>query len=35
MGPKDVYVKGVNAIDPQGKAGVLIGNDVEKTLDRI
>ena len=29
MGPDDVYVKGVNAIDPQGKAGVLIGNDVE------
>jgi len=29
MGPKDVYVKGVNAIDPQGKAGVLIGNEVE------
>jgi hypothetical protein len=29
MGPKDVYVKGVNALDPQGKAGVLIGNEVE------
>jgi hypothetical protein len=29
MGPRDVYVKGVNAIDPQGKAGVLIGNEVE------
>jgi hypothetical protein len=29
MGPKDVYVKGVNAIDPQGKVGVLIGNEVE------
>jgi hypothetical protein len=29
MGPKDVYIKGVNAIDPQGKAGVLIGNEVE------
>jgi hypothetical protein len=29
MGPKDVYVKGVNAIDPGGKVGVLIGNDVE------
>jgi hypothetical protein len=29
MGPKDVYIKGVNAIDPQGKVGVLIGNEVE------
>jgi hypothetical protein len=29
MGPRDVYVKGVNAIDPQGKVGVLIGNEVE------
>ena len=29
MGPKDVYIKGVNAIDPQGKVGVLIGNQVE------
>jgi hypothetical protein len=29
MGPKDVYVKGVNAIDPQEKVGVLIGNEVE------
>jgi len=29
MGPKDVYVKGVNAIDPGGKVGVLIGNDIE------
>ena len=29
MGPDDVYVKGVNAIDPQGKVAVLIGNDIE------
>jgi hypothetical protein len=29
MGPRDVYIKGVNAIDPQGKVGVLIGNEVE------
>ncbi|HSW57752.1 MAG TPA: hypothetical protein VLH15_05085 [Dehalococcoidales bacterium] len=29
MGPDDVYVKGVNAIDPDGKVGVLIGNHVE------
>jgi hypothetical protein len=29
MGPKDVYIKGVNAIDPRGKVGVLIGNEVE------
>jgi len=36
MGPKDVYVKGVNAIDPQGKVGVLIGNQVEGgTIGRV
>jgi hypothetical protein len=29
MGSKDVYIKGVNAIDPLGKVGVLIGNEVE------
>jgi hypothetical protein len=26
MGPKDVYIKGVNAIDPAGNVGVLIGH---------
>ncbi len=26
MGPGDVYIKGVNALDPSGKAGVLYGN---------
>jgi hypothetical protein len=36
MGPKDVYVKGVNAIDPQGKIGVLIANEVERgTIGRV
>jgi hypothetical protein len=36
MGPKDVYIKGVNAIDPQGRVGVLIGNDVEGgTIGRV
>jgi hypothetical protein len=36
MGQKDVYVKGVNAIDPHGKVGVLIGNDVEGgTIGRV
>jgi hypothetical protein len=36
MGPKDVYIKGVNAIDPQGKVGVLIGNDAEGgTIGRV
>ncbi len=36
MGSKDVYVKGVNAIDPFGKVGVLIGNDVEGgTIGRV
>ena len=29
MGPKDVYIKGVNALDPEGTVGVLIGNRVE------
>ena len=29
MGPKDVYIKGVNAVDPNNTAGVLIGNKVE------
>jgi hypothetical protein len=36
IGPKDVYVKGVNALDPFGKVGVLIGNDVEGgTIGRV
>jgi hypothetical protein len=36
MGAKDVYIKGVNAIDPQGKVGVLIGNAVEGgTIGRV
>lgn len=36
MGPKDVYIKGVNAIDHQGKVGVLIGNEVEGgTIGRV
>ena len=29
MGPEDVYIKGVNAIDPYNTVGVLIGNQVE------
>ena len=29
MGPDDVYIKGVNAIDPNNTVGVLIGNRVE------
>ena len=36
MGPEDVYIKGVNAIDPLGKVGVLIGNEVEGgTIGRV
>ncbi|MEK7848788.1 MAG: hypothetical protein AAB270_07675 [Chloroflexota bacterium] len=36
MGPGDVYIKGVNAIDPQGKVAVLIGNMVEGgTIGRV
>lgn len=29
MGPEDIYIKGVNAIDPDNNVGVLIGNRVE------
>ena len=29
MGTKDVYIKGVNAIDPQGTVGILIGANTE------
>ncbi|MFC2069780.1 hypothetical protein ACFLTB_01220 [Chloroflexota bacterium] len=29
MGPEDVYIKGVNAVDSYNTAGVLIGNPVE------
>ncbi|MBN1188127.1 MAG: hypothetical protein JXA46_00090 [Dehalococcoidales bacterium] len=36
MKPGDVYIKGVNAIDPQGKVGVLIGNLTEGgTIGRV
>jgi len=36
MGPNDVYVKGVNAIDSQGNVGVLIGNQIEGgTIGRV
>lgn len=36
MGPKDVYIKGVNAIDTEGVVGVLIGNRVEGgTMGRV
>lgn len=30
MGPDDVYVKGVNAIDPEGNVGCLVGDPVER-----
>ena len=29
MGPEDVYIKGVNALDTEGTVGVLIGNRAE------
>ena len=36
MGPKDVYIKGVNAIDSEGNVGVLIGSEVEGgTIGRV
>ncbi|MDP6101644.1 MAG: hypothetical protein QGH66_09550 [Dehalococcoidia bacterium] len=36
LGPDDVYIKGVNAVDPQGNVAVLIGNMVEGgTIGRV
>jgi len=36
MGEGDVYVKGVNALDPQGNAGILVGNIIEGgTMGRV
>jgi hypothetical protein len=37
MGPRDVYIKGGNALDPQGNAGVLAGNPVMEggTIGRV
>ncbi len=36
MKPTDVFVKGVNALDPQGNTGVLVGNPVEAgTIGRV
>ena len=36
MGPKDVYIKGVNALDTEGTVGVLIGNRAEGgTIGRV
>lgn len=36
MGPKDIYIKGVNALDPEGTVGILIGNRVEGgTIGRV
>ncbi len=36
MGPEDVYIKGVNALDVEGNVGVLVGNRVEGgTMGRV
>lgn len=35
LGEKDVYIKGVNALDSEGNAGVLIGSMAEGTIGRI
>lgn len=36
MGVGDVYIKGVNALDPQGKVAVLVGNPTEGgTITRV
>ena len=36
MGPEDIYIKGVNALDPEGTVGILIGNRVEGgTIGRV
>ncbi len=35
MGPGDIYVKGVNAIDISGKVGVLLGSLAEGTIGKM
>lgn len=35
LGEGDVYLKGVNALDPQGNAGVLLGSMAEGTIGRV
>ena len=35
IGPQDVYVKGCNAVDTQGRAGVLFGHDGGGTIARV
>ncbi len=35
MGPKDVYIKGVNALDTEGTVGVLIGSLEGGTIARV
>jgi hypothetical protein len=35
MGPQDVYVKGCNAVDIEGRAGVLYGHDGGGTIARV
>jgi hypothetical protein len=35
MGPRDVYVKGCNAVDLQGRTGVLFGHDGGGTIARV
>lgn len=36
MGPEDVYIKGVNALDTEGTVGILIGNRAEAgTIGRV
>ena len=35
IGPQDVYVKGCNAVDTKGRAGVLFGHDGGGTIARV
>lgn len=35
MGPGDIYLKGVNAIDTNGKVGVLLGSMAEGTIGKM
>jgi hypothetical protein len=35
IGPQDVYVKGCNAVDVEGRAGVLFGHDGGGTIARV
>jgi len=35
MSGKDVFIKGANAIDPQGNAGIFLGSPIGGTVGRV